>query len=129
MQQLVPLEQYASMVGKSSRTIYRQIEQGAHPDAVRDGRNGWLLPVDELTATQPPRAKLPKPNGNGNVVDIVRPATAVDLVGQLVELDVYAAELGTTVGGVKRMGAAGIIVVGKFGPRGSWRVFIPPRRS
>lgn len=129
LNQMVPLEQYALMVGKSSRTIYRHIEAGMIPGAYNDG-TGWFVPVDELTTTAPPRVKLPKrDNDNGNVVDIVRPSSTVDLIGRLVELETYAAELGTTVGGVRRMAAAGLVTVGRFGPRGALRVFIPPRRS
>ncbi|MDR2722949.1 MAG: hypothetical protein LBB54_04400 [Cellulomonadaceae bacterium] len=64
--------------------------------------------------------------GVGAGLSLTPAPTPAAAIGGLLPLEVTAALLGTTVGGVRRMGAAGLFTVGKFGPHGAWRVFIPP---
>lgn len=117
---MLTVNDYAERADLSPRQVQRYLADGRLPGARKIGGK-WLIP-----ATARPSSY--------DVVPTSQPAAAGELVsfdfgqerslGRLVELDVAAAELGTTVGGVRRLGDAGLLTVGRFGPRGSLRVYL-----
>lgn len=122
--QLLSLADYAERIaGKSYRTVQRWLADGELPDARQDDDGRWWVPADaqrrrttshdvvETTTAQPVAVRAPD-----------APATPW---GQLRPLEEVARELGTTVGGVRRMADAGLLVVGPFGPNGALRAHRP----
>jgi hypothetical protein len=123
---MLTVADYAERADLSARQVQRYLADGRLPGARKIGGK-WLIPAtarpssyDVVPTSQPGGAELLAAGAALGVLDSAEPS-----LGRLVELDDAAAELGTTVGGVRRLGAAGLLTVGRFGPRGSLRVWIP----
>jgi len=116
---MLTVNDYAERADLSARQVQRYLADGRLPGARKIGGK-WLIPstarpssYDVVTTSQPVAGELVESFLGGG-----------PSLGRLVELDVAAAELGTTVGGVRRLGDAGLLTVGRFGPRGSLRVYL-----
>jgi hypothetical protein len=110
---------YAKTIGKSLRQVQRWLAAGELPDAVQDGEGRWWIPPHAR------RVVGAVERAGTGAVELARPDDGPQL-GQLVPLDVAAARLDTTVGGVRRMADDGIVRIGPYGPNGALRVFLPP---
>lgn len=127
-------KEFAAERGVNYRTVKGWLADGKVVGAVKGADGSWSIPSD---------APLRIGSGSGveraaaravvEAVDrsaapaVIEPSLRLNAVlGGLVPLEDVARVLGTTTGGIKRLGAAGHLAVGKFGPRGSWRVFVPP---
>lgn len=125
---LLPLEAFASHVGISVRQVKRYLAEDRLPGAAKvDGR--WLIPTDARPVTVTSRDVTPVTRR-----DVSRDVTAMSWdvpvtspLGTLYPLKDAAELLGTTVGGVRRLGRAGHLVVGPYGSDGGLRVFVPAR--
>lgn len=120
---------YARAQGKSLRTIQRWLRDGLLAGA--DQSSGqWLIPAD-ATPTTPATSydvsRVAPTAGAGVMLPTSYDVAPVAPLGMLGTLEEAAAALGTTVGGVRRLGRDGHLVVGRYGPRGALRVFVPPR--
>lgn len=118
MSALLTTTAYAAALGKSLRTVQRYLERGQLAGAqLVEGQ--WLIPADAVPST--------------DVVVVSQRATSYDVapasspLGALGTLEDAAELLGTSVGGVRRMAADGLLVVGRYGPRGALRVYVAPR--
>lgn len=99
--------------------VYRKADR--LPGAVETPK-GWLVPFDVE----------PLPATSRDVVPVAASAYSHDVattspLGALGTLEDAAQLLGTTVGGVRRMAADGLLMVGRYGPRGALRVYVAPR--
>ena len=120
MSALLTTTAYAAARGKSLRTVQRYLERGQLAGAqLVEGQ--WLIPADAVPAT------------SYDVVPVAAPVTSYDVapasspLGALGTLEDAAQLLGTSVGGVRRMARDGLLVVGRYGPRGALRVYVAPR--
>jgi hypothetical protein len=119
----VSLTDWRESVGASERQVRRWLAAGQIPGAALVG-GVWWIPADA------PRPLPMRPDRSPGTIVRPAPATAVAHtapLGHLGSLDDAAAVLGTTVGGVRRMAADGLLTVGRYGPRGALRVYLPPR--
>jgi hypothetical protein len=112
---------YARARGLSLRQVQRYLADRRLPGAFKHG-GAWMIPATSEPTSHDVVAVAASTNSAEVLPVIFDPGPTL---GRLVELDAAAAELGTTVGGVRRLGAAGLLTVGRFGPRGSLRVWIP----
>ena len=123
---LLTRPEYGERYGYGERTMQRYLAEGRLPGAVKNEKGAWLIPAD---------AQVSEPSGSQDVVrqastGVAPPTPGVRLaapLGLLLPLEDVAAALGTSVGGVRRLADAGHLIVGRFGPRGALRVFLPPR--
>jgi len=135
---------YAEHTGKGRRTITRMISEGRLPEARQDPTDGvWYIPADAKPLPAKGIAERERARERnleaGNVVMLGTPPTlpvvreaAVETVPTrpggvlpLATLEEVAEALGTTVGGVRRLGKDGHLNVGPYGPRGALRVYWP----
>jgi hypothetical protein len=120
---LSPAE-YAKRHEMGFRTVQRYLPLGRIEGAVQGQDGRWRIPADarvlDASATTVVRQAAS---------EVVPPAADVRLasIGGLVPLEDVAQLLGTTVGGVRRMAADGLLVMGRYGPRGALRVYVAPR--
>jgi hypothetical protein len=118
--------QYGELYGYKDRTMQRYLADGRIPGAVKDERGQWLIPAgapvsaaSASTSVVRQAAALEGPNPPD--VRLAYP------LGMLVPLDEAAAALGTSVGGLRRLAAAGHLELGPWGPNGALRVWVPGR--
>ena len=123
MNTLVTTKAWAEARGLTPRQAQVYRAQGRLPGAVERPGKGWLVPSDAE----------PLPAMSRDVAPAIVPAHSHDvaatssLLGVLGTLEDAAQLLGTTVGGVRRMAADGLLTVGRYGPRGALRVYVAPR--
>jgi hypothetical protein len=113
------------------RTVKRWLQAGRIPRANQDERGRWSIPANaavNIAGTGGQGGDVSPATSTTQAVAAALPAGAISPVGALVPLEIVAEILDTSVGGVKRLGEAGHLIVGKFGRRSSWRVYIPPTR-
>lgn len=121
---------YAHASGLSLRQVQRYLAENRLPGAVK-ASDGWRIPSGTVplphasVATSGDVAPTSRPNLTA--VDVATPSYDVSPLGALGTLQEAADVLGTTTGGVRRMAADGLLVVGRYGPRGSLRVYVAPR--
>jgi hypothetical protein len=126
MSAMLTMPAYAAHIGKSLRTVQRYVEPGAGtvvPGAeMIDGQ--WWFPSDArpVKATSYDVVSVPPPVATSYDV-----AAGVAIPPGLWPLKDCAELLNTTVGGIRRLGRAGLLAVGPFGPDGALRVYVAPR--
>lgn len=121
--------EFAAARGVDVRTVKRWLAANEIIGAVKSTDGTWQIPADAA------RRMKPAPERAAVETTAARPGQAVTTggnvpvspVGMLATLEDAAAVLGTTVGGIHRMGEDGLLHVGKWGPRGSWRVWVAPK--
>lgn len=138
----VGVKEYAAHQGVTERTVRRYLEAGRLPGAWQDDANGgrWWIPLADpvhLDTAPVPRAQGADVAAAPDTTrDTSRDMVAtggqlqplqVGPLGMLGTLEEAAAVLGTTVGGVRRLADAGHLTVGRFGPNGALRVYLPGR--
>lgn len=129
MSTMLTKAQYAEQIGASKRTVERWIEVGVLAVDVVDGTTmvpaGTPRPSKEALAAATSRDVAVVAPTTAEVAPVAAPAFAP--LGLLVPLEDYARVLGTSVGGVRRLGRDGRLDVGRYGPRGALRVWVSPR--
>lgn len=124
---MLTVDQYAERTGRSVRQIRRYLADGRIPGAVSvAGR--WSIPADALPVPAVVGSDLPEWLGSTDLTREVVPETVVELgpnLGTLVTLEDAAADLGTSVGGVRRLGKDGHLIIGPYGRGGALRVWVP----
>jgi hypothetical protein len=119
---MLSVKAYAAASGLSPRQVQRYLAEQRLPGASKVA-GAWLIPSD----ARPVEAT------SYDVVPVSHPVASYDVaatsspLGALGTLEDAAQLLGTSVGGVRRMAADGLLVVGRYGPRGSLRVYVAPR--
>jgi hypothetical protein len=119
--QYVDKADYARIIERSERVVERYLAGGRIPGAIKDERGKWIMPADaqptssDVVPLNPPSG----PSPIGVLDQLAAPGP------RLYTLEEYAEKLGTSVGGVRRLGDAGLITVGPFGFNGALRVFVP----
>jgi hypothetical protein len=113
---------YASAADLSLRQVQRYLAEQRLPGAAKVA-GAWLIPSDArpVEATSYDVVPVSQPGASYDVVATSSPLGALGTLEEAAEL------LGTSVGGVRRMAADGLLTVGRYGPRGSLRVYVPPR--
>jgi hypothetical protein len=132
---LVPLSAWATAQNLSVRQAQVYRKAGRLPGAVETAK-GWLVPFDTTPLPPTSHGVAPRahPATSHDVAPGAHPAISHDVaatsraLGMLGTLEDAAHVLGTTVGGVRRMAADGLLVVGRYGPYGALRVYVPPPR-
>jgi hypothetical protein len=129
---------YAARHGRPFRQVQDLVRGGYIRGAVQGSNGYWRIPADAPVLDAPQEGwqggsvVTAAARDRGPLADVARPAAPVHgagaLPGVLVPLDVIAAAIGTTVGGVRRLADAGHLVVGPFGPHGALRVYLGPTR-
>lgn len=127
------LAAYAESVGASFRSAQRWIAAGELPDAWQDDKGRWWVPANARRQRSSITGSRGRRTTSHDVVPdpstaVERPAVpASSPLGMLGTLDEAARALGTTTGGVRRLAADGHLHIGRYGPNGALRVFVPPR--
>lgn len=120
-------KEFAESQGVDVRTVKRWLEKDKIVGAEQDERGRWRIPADAAI-------RIGTGTGTRGVDALVSPIAAPPAVptsvsgplGTLGTLEQAAAVLGTSVGGIRRMADAGLLIVGPFGRNGALRVFVPP---
>ena len=124
---MISLRDFATAKCVNPRTVRKWQERNELPTAVMlDGK--WWIPehaerVRSTVAVRSPRSG--NVSGAGGVP--AEPEPLPSPLGTIIPLAEAAEQLKTTVGGVKRMIAAGLYTAGPFGPRGIEAIYLPPR--
>jgi hypothetical protein len=117
---------YAELIGKSLRTVQRYVEPGSHtvvPGAqMIDGQ--WWFPSDARPVKAASYDVVPVASPDRTSYDV---AAGVAIPPGLWPLQQCAELLDTTVGGIRRLGDAGLLNVGPYGRDGALRVYVAPR--
>lgn len=142
--ELLTVSEYAARHNLGHRTVQRYISGGQLPTASKDHKGKWRIPADAMPTEPPAAHPAPAPPGAVPAVTSAAPlrTTSHDVrqtyaaptrdreqpavLGMLGTLEEAAQALGTTVGGVRRLASDGHLIVGRYGPHGSLRVFVPP---
>lgn len=126
----VSVDDYATYVGKTPRTIWRWLEAQRIPGAFKDDSGRWYIPQAPPPDPAPkaPVRRVPDMPDTPSTDVTVTTSAAVQVgpLGMLGTLEEAAAALGTTVGGVRRMADDGLLTVGRYGPHGGLRVYARP---
>jgi hypothetical protein len=112
---------YAAALGLSLRQVQRYLAEQRLPGATKVA-GAWLIPSDArpVEATSYDVVPVSQPGASYDVAATSSPLGALGTLEDAAEL------LGTTVGGVRRMAADGLLTVGRYGPRGALRVYVAP---
>jgi hypothetical protein len=123
MNAMLSVKSYAEAAGLSPRQVQRYLAEGRLAGATKVA-GSWSIPSDARPTEAASYDVVPVTPLAGASYDVAATSSPLGALGTLED----AAELlGTTVGGVRRMAADGLLVVGRYGPRGSLRVYVAPR--
>lgn len=114
--------EWATMQHVDVRTVTRWLAAGEVPGAAKLGTQ-WSIPagaqrIERIQPAPPPATEL---DTIGHVPDM---SGTMPALNRMLTLEEAADQLGTTIGGVRRLGDAGHLTIGRFGPNGSLRVFL-----
>lgn len=119
--EVLTVPEYAEHIGRSVRVVQRYLADNEIPGAEKDSRGRWTIPRDAVR--QEPSTDVATVAGPTINQILSQWATTED--ASLLTLEAAAAKFGTTEGGIRRMSDAGILTVGRFGPNGALRAYLP----
>lgn len=126
--------EFAKLHGKNIRTVKRWLELERVVGAVQLENGRWMIPADApllmsnaVDKVEEGRAVAAKAVMGAGVLAPAGLPDVDPLVGGVIPIAEVARRLKTTEGGVHRLAEAGRLDLGKYGPRASWAVYVPPR--
>jgi hypothetical protein len=120
---MLTVKAYAATANLSPRQVQRYLAEQRLPGAAKVS-GAWLIPSDARPVEATSYDVVPATSPAGPSYDVAATSSPLGALGTLEDA---AQLLGTTVGGVRRMAADGLLVVGRYGPRGALRVYVAPR--
>jgi len=120
---MLSVKSYAEAAGLSPRQVQRYLAEGRLAGATKVA-GSWSIPSDVRPTEATSYDVVPVTPPTGTSYDV---AAGVAIPPGLWPLQECAELLGTTVGGVRRLGDAGLLNVGPYGRDGALRVFVAPR--
>lgn len=115
---------YADRIRRSVRVVQRYLADDELPGAKKDERGRWMIPAD-ARRQETTSADVVVPPDLNKVFAAWGNAPLPETTSALLTLEQAAEKFGTTEGGIRRMSDAGILTVGRFGPNGALRAYLP----